>query len=228
MDSPILPILIGGGVLAAVVLGSRSASAQDDDYGDGYGAGPYLNVPRIPTLPDIGGNEGGAGGYGDDPVSGGEDRDYSNIPGGVTPPGPTPEPGQGLLTITVDPRVEPGTLYVVDHDGWGGRYGDRTVRSWSYREGKGMTLQIAGDPGRYSAFVRSATQRTSAGQPAKVTETVYAQVPANGRVAIYLRPNERNRAGEPPLELSGGGSAPTSPDSRFTLNMPTVPTLPRI
>jgi hypothetical protein len=90
MDSPILPILIGGGVLAAVVLGSRRASAQDDDYGDGYGdgygAGPYLNVPRIPTLPDIGGNEGGAGGYGGDPASGGDDQDYSNIPGGVSLP----------------------------------------------------------------------------------------------------------------------------------------------
>jgi hypothetical protein len=164
MDSPILPILIGGGVLAAVVLGSRRASAQDRDAG-------------------------GAGGAID---TGGLNFDLPVIDGAGDEPGrPALEPGQGRLLITVDPRIEPGTLYVVDKDGWGGRYGSTTVRSWSYREGGGMVLDLAVDPGNYEAFVRS--PRLIAGQRnRKVTITGRALIRTGGNIAIYLHPNEYN------------------------------------
>lgn len=65
MDSPILPILIGGGVLAAVVLGSRRASAQDRDAGGIPGAidtgGLNFDLPVIDGAGDAGG--GGGGGF---------------------------------------------------------------------------------------------------------------------------------------------------------------------
>ena len=202
MDSPILPILLGGGVLAAIVLGTRKASAQDDEEYEGDGSmfpGPI---------------NGDGGGFTYDPNGG--DDEYSDIPGGAVPPRredepgrPALEPGQGRLLITIDPRVEPGTLYVIDRDGWGGRYGSTTLRSWDYRDGKGMTLDLAVDPGEYEAFVRSRTQRTESGQRRKVTVTGRARVAPNGNIAIYLRPNEYNRAGERQLDLTGFGAVST-------------------
>lgn len=63
MDSPILPILIGGGVLAAVVLGSRRASAQDRDAGGAGGASDTggLNFDGGGAGGDTGGGGGGGG-----------------------------------------------------------------------------------------------------------------------------------------------------------------------
>ena len=103
-----------------------------------------------------------------------------------------------MLTVTVDPGVESGTLYVSSPTG--------ELQSWPHREGDRTVVRVVGPPGRYSTFVRSATRRTSAGQPALATRRSYAQIPADERRALYLRP----RADSADIPLANGGTGSLS------------------